>query len=191
MIILVDAYNLLKQLFGPIISEQQRAQYVTMLNGYATMKHHTIILVFDGGFFEYSVREKQGNVVSMDVGKHQTADQVILEYIAQHAKKEVLVVSSDRALTDCASKHGLVSLDSMLFNTYVKQAFEKQKTLLQSEKITKLHPEDKHEEVDALMEQSTLSMPQKSDDQIIPYRTMPSSQLSKRERKIMAILKKL
>lgn len=193
MVLLIDAYNLLKQLFGPIVSEKQRSEYIQKLATYAMIKRHRIILMFDGGFFEYPTREKQGNVESINVGKKRTADQAIMEYIDQHTTKDTLLISSDRALIDYASNHDVVALDSVIFSEYIKRALEKPKTKPTTKGVYKLHPESGSQEIDALMLQASEHMEQKPEDQIMSEHRLSNkgARLSKRERRIMTIVKKL
>ena len=195
MILLIDAYNLLKQLFGQEISKRQRVTYIRNLNAYAKIKHHSIVLVFDGGFFDYPIREKQGSVLSIDAGKNRTADELIMEYIDKHKAKDMVLVSSDRELINYASKHDIVAVDSRVFDRYVQQALEKpqEQMVPTSQKAHKIHPEYNDEELDALMQEASQMVVQKPEDDTTNKQVSrrKSSKLSKKERKIMAKLKKL
>lgn len=195
MILLIDAYNLLKQLFGKEISDMQRVAYIGILNAYAKIKHHSIVLVFDGGLFDYSIREKQGNILSIDAGRNRTADEVIMEYIDEHKAQDMILVSSDRELTNYASKHGIVAVDSPVFDKYVRQALEKsqEKMVPTLQKAHKIHPEDKDEELDVLMQEASQMVVQKPEDDAAHKQVSrrKGAVLSKKERKIMSKLKKL
>jgi predicted RNA-binding protein with PIN domain len=192
MILLIDAYNLLKQIFGPEVSEQECLTYIKNLNTYSSIKHHKIIIIFDGGFFEYSTKEKQGNITRIDAGRGRTADEMIMEYIATHKTQEMVLVSSDRELGRYASNHGIIAIDSIFFNYFVQQAIKKPEKLIAiNHKVQKLHPEDHNEKLDALMHEASHNVTHKPEDIVSTSKHSPRSRLSKRDRTIMMKLKKL
>ncbi len=53
MIILIDGYNVLKQVYPSTqISEAQRQQFINQLRSYGKIKQHKVVLVFDAGPFD-------------------------------------------------------------------------------------------------------------------------------------------
>ena len=62
MIIIIDGYNLLKQVFPRVKRklDKQRKKFISQLGYYKKQKLETIkdiIVVFDGGFFNHATRE--------------------------------------------------------------------------------------------------------------------------------------
>ncbi len=197
MIILIDAYNLLKQLYAAEhISDRDRAEYIALLNRYSKAKRHKIILVFDGGFFDMPSREKEGQVMIIYAGKNKSADQAIKEYLSINKSRDLLLVSADRELVDCANKFDMVAIDPVVFDGYVRQAVAKPHEKVESatHRAQKLHPNQQNEELDQLMRQASQTLmqkPEEEDVRTVSSRRGKSSVLSKKERKIMAKLSKL
>ena len=62
MIILIDGYNLLKQLHGPTVSDMQRGAFANLLGRYIKKRNHKITVVLDGGPYLYPTFEKQKGI---------------------------------------------------------------------------------------------------------------------------------
>ena len=194
MVIVIDAYNLLKQIFDDPIVQQDRERYINTLKRYAKKKQHTIILVFDGGFSDWQSREKHGNVIVIYSGTRDSADEVIKRYLEENKDKDLLLVTADRQIIDHAAHFQIVSIDPLVFDNYVKQALGKlaaSQVVAQSE-AKKIH-HDQDDELDALMEQASMVIEQKPEEDL---RTKSMQRrkdfvLSKKKRKVMAKLKKL
>jgi predicted RNA-binding protein with PIN domain len=197
MIILIDAYNLLKQLYtGEYITDQECQEYIAELNRYNNIKHHTIILMFDGGFFDMSSQHKEGQVLVVYAGRNQTADQAIKNYLRSNHNKDLLLVTADRELIDFAQKFDTVSIDPIIFDRYVKRALKKsdEKMRMAEQPVQKLPSEDESEELDRLMEQASeviMQKPEEEEIRLVLVRQGKNANRSKKERKIMAKLNKL
>jgi predicted RNA-binding protein with PIN domain len=88
MIIVIDGYNVLKQLsLGRHISEQERRQFVHMLSSYRNRKKHSIMLFFDGGPSTWPSKEVIAKVTVIYSGAKKTADAVIMKYMKEHSTK--------------------------------------------------------------------------------------------------------
>ncbi len=126
MVIVIDGYNVLKQLHDEIVSSEERSRYITTLKRYAKKKTHTIILVFDA-------------------------------YVKQALGK--LPIGVEIAETEAQ----------------------------------KLRPEQKDEELDTLMQEASMMIERKPEEDLRDKRTRRRKDfiVSKKDRKIMDKLKKL
>lgn len=197
MIILIDAYNLLKQLYAPeYISDRQRDEYIALLNRYHKVKRHKIILVFDGGFFDTPSREKEDQVMLLYAGRGKSADQAIKDYLSANKAQDLLLVTADRELIDFAGKLDVIAIDPVVFDGYVRQAVAKpnEKIKVAAQQVKKLSQEKDNEELDQLMEQASeqlMQKPEEEDIRTVSVRRGKSAALSKKDRKVMAKLSKL
>lgn len=165
MIIIIDGYNLLKQLHvGEYIHESVRQQLIRQLSSYKKKTGHSIILVFDGGTASWPIQEKTGNVNIVYPGIKRTADDYIKEYIAEFRGKDLLLVSSDRELNHWAGKHDIVSLNSMPFFDIIQDTLYQQHD--QAKKQTRAVKTTSTDDpfLDSLMEDSTKHMTIKDAD---------------------------
>ncbi len=196
MILVIDAYNMLKQLVPERdISQSQRTQFITILKRYVQRKKHAIILVFDGGSYQWLHKEQYGNIQVIYSGLQQTADDYISYYLTEHQYKDMLLVSADHELTGLAATLSIPSIDPMDFYTLIQQ------TLLSDDKqelyegiLVKMHHTAAHEDIDSVMEQASRVVPIKHADKMIQlqHHIIAGSQKgSKIERKLLQILKKL
>lgn len=125
MIILIDGYNLLKQIFpkekGSL--EPQRFQLIRQLSLYKKNKGSDItdiILVFDAGPFSRASREVRGGIVVMFSGQKSTADDWIEEYVQANASIEINLITMDRNLRESCRKHNVHPFGVLEFYTLVQ-----------------------------------------------------------------------
>lgn len=191
MIIVIDAYNVLKRIHGCIhISEAQRRQFVKKLNRYASLKHHDIAVIFDGGNARWPTREKVGRVTEVYVGHQRTADDYIKEYIHHEQTKEILLVSSDNELCYQADQIGIPSIDSSMFYQLVKREPLKQKEPPRSPVVKT--SQEVNQELDSLMRQAAQGMSHAKDDDIIQLLPVLDSHTPRKsEKKLRNLLHKL
>jgi len=193
MIILIDAYNLLKQLYvTDLIADRERDAYIAILNRYSKVKKHSIILLFDGGFFDMPSRVKEGRVTVVYPGRNHSADEAIKVYLKENHVKEILLVTADRELIDFAQRLDVVAIDPITFDRYVQQATASPDKRIKKAKsgLKKLHSTEGSQELDALMEHASLQVIEKQEDEN-DMRYQSGSVVSKKERKLMAKLDKL
>lgn len=113
MKIVVDAYNVLHQVItGRHISDQDRKWFINKLAAYAKKKKHTIIVVFDGGPFLFPTTYQQQDIVIKYSGPKDSADDIILRYIKEHAGHSLILVSSDRQLCQAARFYNVEAMGS-------------------------------------------------------------------------------
>lgn len=192
MYLIIDAYNVLKGLFdGAYIDERQRALFIARLGSYARKKGHAVALVFDGGDFSYPVKETVHGIQVYYAGHELTADRFIKRLLKQAPHKDqTLVISTDREVKDAARRLAVKSLSSQEFVEMLRVSDEALAQYTISHAPLVKTSQDDNPELDALLEQATEQMPIKKDDQGQAAQRQ-SAQLSKHDRKLQDIKKKL
>jgi predicted RNA-binding protein with PIN domain len=193
VIILVDGYNVLKQIKdGQEISEQQRSSFIKQLASYKKLRSHKkIIIVFDGGPDQWPSQEKIRGVIVVYAGALRTADDYIHSYIQENKAKaaNMLLVSSDRQLCIWASDYDVASVDSWEFYRIVQQALKPLTVVKGQARVVKI-TENSSAELDKLMQESTKHLVFKQEDWSQKKLNM-QKKLSKRERILLKKVKKL
>jgi predicted RNA-binding protein with PIN domain len=192
MIILIDAYNVLKSLYTNVLSPQQQAFYVQLITNYAKRKGHVLILVFDGGPFFNLYKIKEKHVETVYSGKNAIADDVIKQYINEYQYKDLLVVSSDREIRTYAERHDVTTIDSFSFNEYVQTYMQstKIKQVPQTNPLHKLDAGHKNPLIDQLMQEYSQKIIKNVEPESSRKQLQEIGQ-SKKERKRLKQLQKL
>lgn len=191
MILLIDAYNILKQTIGSgFIDEPIRKQFIKTMATYATHKSHEIVLIFDGGPYERPTTFHKAGISIIYAGRRLSADDVIKKMVVNR-RHEIAVVSSDQALCQFVEQYGACVLASDAFYDFVQHNLaEKPITVVKgSHDAKKLHHEQTPE-LDKLMQEATRQVLIKTDD--TTYVSEPSRRkLSKTEKRVAKVIKKL
>src|SRR5690349_18507069 len=125
MIIVVDGYNLIKNVIpGREVNEPERRKFLALFGAYAQRKKHSLVVVFDGGPYEWVHKENVLGVQVMYSGTRETADEVIVKYLYVQRTKELLLVSSDHEICVAASRLEIPSIGSLDFYGLMKEALE-------------------------------------------------------------------
>jgi predicted RNA-binding protein with PIN domain len=192
MIILIDAYNLIKQVIGQsFIEEDQRGRFIKEFKVYAKKKRHKLILVFDGGFQSFPVVEREDLVDIVYVGYGHSADDYIKDYLEKNNKRDMILVSSDLELKNKAKSLSVEAFDVFEFYGRLKESFE-QKLLFKSTNTPFLKiTEESNPELDELMMSELGDVPLKKDDFDFKIDKKKFKIESKKETKRDKILKKL
>lgn len=195
MIIVVDAYNLLRSVppYKKTITDKERVHFIAQLSSYGRRKGHKVVIVFDGGPHEWPFKEHMKTVTVVYSGIHETADDYIKEYIEAHHTQDLLLVSSDSELNRWADRLNIPSIDSSTFSHLVRQELStKQVVAHTQDEVVKLHQNDTVD-IDVLMMEASKIVPQKSEDVSAgPKRHhTKKDQLQKTERSLLKKLKKL
>lgn len=186
MKILIDGYNLLKQVFSKKhIVDTEFKQCMTMLSRYARTKGHTILVIFDGGDMPWKYQEQMQTVLLVWVGIGNLADQYIIEILA--GKKAQLLVSDDRELVVCAQNNAIPSIESLFFWEYVLQA-KSEKSNNSLGHIMHMDYVDEND-FDLFMDSISNAIPCK--DECIQRDDVYKKKLSKVDKTLCNILKKL
>lgn len=192
MTIVIDAYNVLKQVLGTkYIHEPDKATFIAYLNKYSSQKGHAIILVFDGGPFEWPSKERIKGIYVVHSGIHENADAWIKSYMLHNKAKDLLLVSTDREIGRFVSHLGIETLDALDFYEILRESLKLYESASKKHKesIIKVS-ETEAPGLDELMLESSRVVPQKVEDLLEDRKSKPR-QPSKKERKIMQKLKKL
>lgn len=189
MFIIVDGYNVLKQLIAhDHISETERLAFVGLLGRYAKKRGHKIEIVFDKGPCIYPMKEKYHGVTVVFSGEYKTADDIIIAFCREHQAKDILVVTKDRAIIQAVTSGNCEVVDPKIFYDKVKAVFQKSSEAREYSRgfVAKL-TEKKDEEIDALMlEAAEMTIPLKDDNEtisILRHHQVSGNNLSKKELK--------
>lgn len=127
MTIVVDAYNILKQvLHTDFINESQRLKFMQEFDVYVQKRKNEVILVFDGGI---SLDEDVSSVKHIQVvysGQMHSADDWIKQFVKQGQGKDILLVTSDRELRRYAALYHIESIGSLRFYEIMKQIMQQE-----------------------------------------------------------------
>lgn len=194
MFIIIDGYNLLKQIAGkPFVTQSEREQFINSLGKYAHAQNHEIYIVFDGGSYIRPTKEIYKRITVIYSGVNQSADDYIRNYIEHIKSKDILVVSTDRKISSFAKQRGLHIADSLDFYHVINREREKNNNTIskatgQPRKLSEID----NPELDALMRESARVIYKKEDTQEEHNaRSGNSQQISKKEKKLLKIIKKL
>lgn len=192
MIIIIDAYNLLYAISERKyrLTTAERNQFIKELGAYARLKKHTIILVFDGGDFDYPVKEKKCGIQIVYSGVNQSADSYIKKYILNNRSSGAVVVSSDREINAFVQEFSVASIDVRSFFVLVRGALQEvrahnKKGVGDAVKTTVSTNED----VDSYMKEGIKNVPRKAED--YGKKNSENESLKKVNKTDRALLKKL
>jgi len=210
--LIIDGYNLLKQVFPGQKNtlDHQKNVFIQHLAYYKKQKPtlRDIIVVFDAGPSSHATRMVKSGIVIIYSGSRMTADDWIVQYVEQHRNNELLIITMDRELRKLCEKYNVESLDvhqfyALLQNTLIERGmpvpqgsqttnYEKYESIPIDE-FDSFDTIDK-QAVDLLMEQASLQVPnvKKDDNQSTrPPVRKKSYTPSKNERRLQSKLKKL
>ena len=190
MIILIDGYNLLKGVSADSeIDERARRTFLKILSTYAHKKNHKLIVVFDAGLYEWTSKEKIDGLTVIYSGRFQTADDFIMEYLDTHHTKDILLVSSDNEIGRHASGLEVPLIGSHDFFNLVKDALRQENIVADQEVSVTLKSDS--QDLDEIMREGSRHVPTKQEDMQPSAVEASSKKMSRAERKLYTILKKL
>lgn len=192
MIIVIDAYNVLKQVLGTTrVAESYKNQFINQLSKYSSQKGHTIVLVFDAGPFEWPSKERVSGIYVVHSGVNENADTWIKDYVSRHKSHDVLLVSTDRELGRFVSRLNVQTMDALDFYAILQEALKVFDSSGSEQKQTVVKISDLEQpELDSLMLDASKVVPQKAED-MSKDRASKAHRHSKKERKIVQKIKKL
>lgn len=188
MVILIDGYNLLKQLDpGLYVTEDTRNHLIRLLGAYHKKRGHAIVLIFDGGLVSWPTQELKYGITIVYAGKGKSADDYIKDYISEHVRQDLLLVSSDRELALWANKYEIASIDALPFNGLVRDALYTNEKLNPAcnETVKTTTTDDPY--LDALMADAAVDVHKKESDRAESF---PNRVRRVRESKIDRLLRK-
>lgn len=154
MVIVIDAYNMLKQDFGSIfIPPEAQEQFLDELWAYSKRKRHTLLVVFDGGPEVRPTKVVRDSLHIIYAGRQRSADDTIKELVETLNPLDTLLITSDRGLRTYASRYAIISLEPSLFKKYSKasQTIEKPRVIKDKHAPIKRMHHESSPELDALM----------------------------------------
>jgi len=189
MILIVDAYNVLKQLKQGLINQFERSAFIKKIKSYARDKQHSVIVVFDGGDCRWPMIEKESPVTIVYSGERLSADDYIRRYLKEHKHKELLLVTDDRELKKNASRYDIDTMKSLTFYDRVISHIGGRSDGDEDGPLIQLSS-DAPSEVSALMD-AIEKVPAKNEEHSRRSRQSSGFTPSKKERKIHKKMKKL
>ncbi|HXW86158.1 MAG TPA: NYN domain-containing protein [Candidatus Bathyarchaeia archaeon] len=191
MIIIIDGYNVMKTIYHHgKMTEKERQRFIEKIGEYAHVKRHSMRVVFDGGPYMWPHMEKKCGISVVYVGAKDSADDYIIDYVIRHARKDVLVITSDNAIAKGADEYDIPTLASEDFWSFLTEALtspvQQVKTGVHAGVKTTT---EKNPELDVLFAQYT-SVPTKSSDHACHLRKRQET-VAKKDRRLVAIIKKL
>ncbi|MDO8282985.1 MAG: NYN domain-containing protein [Thermodesulfovibrionia bacterium] len=119
--LLIDGYNLIG--LGHNDLEEARKEIIARLSRYSALKGHDITIVFDAWKREDSAGSstKTGNVTVIYSRVAEKADEVIIKMLAGE-KKDCIVISSDREISDAALRNDMAAISSDEFERKLDHA---------------------------------------------------------------------
>lgn len=215
MIIVIDGYNLLKQVFpgSKTTLERQRNAFVQQLAYYKSKKAkeiQEIVVVFDAGPSQHATRETKSGIVVVFSGVKSSADNWIVNFIQRNKGKEMLVITLDREIRDACKKEKVDTLGVFEFYKLLQSniVLDAQDAFVAPEdaltELEKYEPADfdmpeaaqpNNKALDLLMEQATVRMEVEKDDDkegaADQVRASKGHALSKKEKRMIGKIKKL
>lgn len=194
MNIIIDAYNLLKQLTNGPLGEHERRRFISSMQLYARKKQHLITIVFDGGSYQRPFLEDFDEITVVYSGYELTADDYIKQLLPTLHPNNALIVSADRAICTAADHYDIASINPPDFMRFVHRTINTpiHATIRNKEKAQPLHND--HASIDELMEAAShviIDKDQMIEHDEMQHRHSPQKNLSKTERKLETIIKKL
>lgn len=195
MLIIIDAYNLLKQIIRSSTATQpQRDQFINIIKHYANLTNNKIILVFDGENKNYQNYISLGNITIVYSGYKKNADQHIKDLISNTKSSQMVIVTSDNKIIKFAHLYKITSIDSMAFYQLLKEKNQSNKETalkIDNHTLIKKTTENINPELDKLMKETSKFTLYKNEENIVNKKKGNSKKDPKKERDLLQILKKL
>lgn len=153
MILVIDAYNVLKahERMNDI-NQKQRYHFIVQLISYAKKKDHTLVIVFDGGPYEWPFVNSISRGTVVYSGYNRTADDYIRKYLSENKHNDLFLISSDRELIRKAKQCNVLHMGGYEFFQKVKETLSVISSYDETE-ATKL-TDRVDQEIDDLMQQA-------------------------------------
>lgn len=191
MILILDGYNILKQVLSTSrITQTERDAFIRCMGKYAHKKNHKVIIFFDGGPYEKPYESRLNGVAVWYAGHHITADELIIQHSTAYKNKDAALITSDNELITKTSPSIKTVFEPQFFYTQVKSTLQSPSSLPNDLIIIKTS-EEQNDELDALMREAA-SLQSLYKDKTPQSSLIPTKDtLSKKERSIQKHKKKL
>lgn len=195
MIIIIDAYNFIKQISGTTyVSESALGQWLDIFKRYVMLRKNRVILVFDAGPYVQETQQFFGEIEIFYSGHNKTADDVIKKWIQKHKNQDVLLVTSDREIRDFAEKYAIISVSSHDFYKVFSRVIHQEKVYERKVAQTLYKMTDfESRELDSLMETSSRYLVKQSvhSENLQPVRIRNGKKVAKQDKQILKKLEKI
>ncbi len=202
MIVVIDGYNLLKQVFPGIKTsmEKQREHFIAELSYFKKQKPDIseIVVVFDAGPMMHATREIKKGIVIVFSGVKSSADNWIIHFVERNQTKEILVITLDRELAkSCKSQGadilGVFDFYEILQHNLMEKASRGEDVCLDTNFEKYNYDNTSNSALDLLMQQASINVHIKKDDEQTPVLGQKSKGYtpSKKEKMLTKKLKKL
>ena len=183
MHIIIDGYNLIRQSdafrrFEKVSLEEGRHALLQSLSLYRKQTGHPVTVVFDAwesGSPEVE-RDRYGGVAVLYSRRGQTADDLIKQMV-QNRREEMVVVTSDRDIADFAFRRGATAISSPEFELRLQEAKTRSAQAGGGASPGRPDRDDEREDREAMMPGTK--------------KKGPSRRLSKKQRAIQSVFRKL
>lgn len=118
MALLIDGHNLIGKISDLRLDDpDDEEKLLIRLRAYRARTGKRLVIYFDPGVsYQSPARESKGGITVRQAGTGRRADQLILRDLRRHPNpRELMVVSSDRAIQNAARKQGARVIDSTTF----------------------------------------------------------------------------
>ena len=208
MIIVIDGYNLLRQVFpgASRLTDRQRQRFIAELGAYRQLRSNEIVLVFDSGPTHHATREIARGVIIIFSGQKRSADEWIIDFMQRNKGKELLLVSGDRKLIEACAEFDVDSIDVASFYQLLQGALaQSPEFIAEQEEGEWVHKYEHDEplfgdqfldektrrELDLLMMQADIRRHPKIDEEGARPRKRVSKKPSRQEKRMIKKIKKL
>lgn len=197
MYIIVDAYNFLKFITpDKQIPKRARDTFLRNISRYALKKGHRFLVVFDGqrpwtAEYGYAGADNY-KAIEVVYSGDQSADEYIASALDTLAAANTLLISSDNELARTASSYGVPAMEVVAFYTILKDFLKQPAAASSASKPTVLKTSKiSTQETDELMSQAAGLKSAKKESDEAHHGHMQKDKLSKNERRLLEIIKKL
>jgi predicted RNA-binding protein with PIN domain len=198
MILILDAYNILKQVYSvKHIAQGDQQKFIKQVAQLTNKRGFSAYIVFDGGPSSYETVTHVGAVSVIYAGAGYSADGVIMRLLQEQKKLDPVLVTDDREIRNKAKELQLVSLKTYEFLTCLKTITEPAKKnnhkiqVVLGECLKSYHKFDAHNPVDQLMLGLGDACVNKEEQEDGPVFMMPSQKLKKGDKKRQQVIDKL
>lgn len=190
MILLIDAYNLIKQIYGKSeVLDREILKFTNELRSYLKKTSNSAILIFDGGFNNFITVSREKSLEIVYAGYSKIADDLIKKYLNDLNPDSTILVTSDLELVNFAKSRSFETIQSIdFYRNYFKVGQGDKFTKLQSTDFVKTNNSEM--EIDDLMKQYSSKVQLKKEDNDFGFE-LKSKGVSKKDKKREKILKKL
>ena len=161
MLLLIDGYNLIKQVLGcQRVSHAQLTCVVAELERYLKRQRLQAIMILDGGQSAYGHEIKHALLTICFSGYQRTADEVIIKYLDEHDQQDIVVITSDRQLRNYAhSKRKETICADEFYYQFMKKDRGTRQIIAHNEQLQKLSITSPHELDDLMLDATHAIMP--------------------------------